>query len=220
MNIKHAYDTWSASYDSGRNLTRDLAGRIVRESIGQKRFHSIIETGCGTGWNTSFLAGIGDTVHAIDFSEGMLDRAKANVKKRNIVFSVADIAGRWPVNDNSADLVVCALVLEHIQDLAPVFAEAHRTLQEGGIFLICELHPTRQYLGARATFQNGREAIEISAFVHPIPEFIDTAARNGFSLLHLKEFWHEEDSGKPPRIISFLFQNREPSARSEEDLPR
>jgi malonyl-CoA O-methyltransferase len=97
------------------------------------------------------------------------------------------------------------LVLEHIADLSFIFAEAFRCLQARGHFFVCELHPFRQYLGTKATFQRDQDQIEIPAFVHHISAFVDAAAQAGFTLFTLKEWWHEEDQHAPPRLVSFLF---------------
>jgi malonyl-CoA O-methyltransferase len=101
------------------------------------------------------------------------------------------------------------LVLEHIRELTFVFAEAVRVLATGGRFFVCELHPFRQYQGTRAHFQRDRETREIEAFVHHLSDFTDAAAANGLSLAGMKEWWHEQDQHKPPRLVSFLFEKRE-----------
>jgi len=61
-------------------------------------------------------------------------------------FTVADIRAPWPCEDEAADLVVCNLVLEHVENLNFVFSESARVLDRAGKFFICE-HPFRQYLG-------------------------------------------------------------------------
>src|SRR5215216_6258456 len=76
MSIQDAYNEWSETYDIDRNLTRDLDQQVMREVLTDLRFHSILEIGCGTGKNTVFLAQIGAHVHALDFSQGMIEKAK------------------------------------------------------------------------------------------------------------------------------------------------
>jgi malonyl-CoA O-methyltransferase len=206
MNIQNAYNNWSSSYDSDENLTRDLDQKVTREALGNQRFHAILELGCGTGKNTSFLSQIGTQVDALDFSEGMIEKARQKVRAENVRFSIADLTQRWPCGAASYDLIVCNLVLEHIEDLSFVFSEAFRVLKAKGRFLINELHPFRQYEGKKARFSNEAGTIEIAAFVHHFSEFINTASNNGFTLVKLQEWWHEADQNKPPRIVSFLFE--------------
>jgi ubiquinone/menaquinone biosynthesis C-methylase UbiE len=208
MNIEEAYTKWSATYDSDWNLTRDLDEQVTKNTLTNLRFKSIIEIGCGTGKNTSFLAQIGEKVHAIDFSEGMINKAKEKLQLDNATFTVADITKPWHCEDQSVDLIVCNLVLEHVENLSPIFSEAFRTLIEKGHFFISELHPFKQYQGTKANFQQDQEITEIPAFIHHISDFISAAETNGFALKSFKEWWHEEDNNKPPRLISFMFVKR------------
>jgi malonyl-CoA O-methyltransferase len=206
MNIQGAYDEWSQTYDTDRNLTRDLDQQIMLETLANQRFYSILELGCGTGKNTSFLVTIGTKVHALDFSQGMIEKAREKVKAENVRFSMADLTQRWPCEDGGYDLIVCNLVLEHIEDLSFIFSEVFRVLVDGGKFFVNELHPFRQYEGTKARFNKEEDVTEIAAFVHHISDFMKAASNNDLMLAKLDERWHPEDQNKPPRIISFLFE--------------
>ncbi len=206
MSIQKAYNQWSETYDRDENLTRDLDQKVLREALANLRFNSILEIGCGTGKNTSFLSQIGGHVHALDFSEGMIGKAKEKVRIVNVKFSIADLTRKWPCENEAYDLIVCDLVLEHIEELAFIFSEALRVLKQKGRFLINELHPFRQYEGKQATFNSGGKVTEIPAFVHHISEFTNAASRSGLTLLKLDEYWHDADQNKPPRLIAFLFE--------------
>src|SRR3954463_1383723 len=121
MTIRDAYNTWAASYDTDRNLTRDLDARVTRATLAGVHYLRILELGCGTGKNTAFYAEIGYHVHALDFSEGMIAQARAKLSLPNVAFTVADLTRPWPRAAGSADLIVCNLVLEHIADLSFIF---------------------------------------------------------------------------------------------------
>ena len=206
MNIQNAYNEWSESYDLDTNLTRDLDHKVTRDLLANLQFDSILELGCGTGKNTVFLAQIGMRVHALDFSQGMIEKAKEKVQAENVHFSMADLTKRWPCDDETYDLITCNLVLEHIENLSHIFTEAARTLIPNGKFFINELHPFKQYRGTKAQFERNEEVIEVEAFVHHISDFTNAAAAYGLKLIVLNEYWHEEDQGKPPRLVSFMFE--------------
>ena len=177
MNIKDAYNDWSATYDTDENLTRDLDQRVTRNALENLHINSILEIGCGTGKNTGLLSQIGENVHAVDFSQGMIDKAKEKIRTSNVRFSIANIKEKWPYGDQSYDLIVCNLILEHIEDLNWVFSEASRSLVGKGRFFVCELHPFKQYQGKKTKFFSVKLMSEIPAFVHHISDYIE-AARN------------------------------------------
>lgn len=208
MDIQSAYNEWSGTYDTDENLTRDLDQQVTRTLLGDLHFDSILEIGCGTGKNTVFLAQIGEHVNAVDFAQGMIEKAQKKVQADHVRFSQMDITKAWNFENRSFDLIICNLVLEHIEDLAFVFAEAARTLRTNGKFFLNELHPFKQYDGKKARFYRNEEKIEVDAFIHHISDFFNAATKNRLALIELKEFWHEADQNKLPRIVSFLFEER------------
>ncbi len=206
MSILKAYDDWSKSYDTDENLTRDLDGIITEKTFRDLHFNSILEIGCGTGKNTELLSKISEKVHAFDFSQKMILKAKSKIHSDNVVFTTSDLTKKWPSKNRSIDLVISNLVLEHINNLEFVFSEASRTLTERGKFFVSELHPFRQYLGKKANFTRGGETTKIESFVHNISHFINAADENKLKLLEIKEWWHPDDQNKLPRLVSFMFE--------------
>jgi malonyl-CoA O-methyltransferase len=206
MNIQEAYDDWSATYDTDLNLTRDLDQICTAQLLGDLRFNAILEIGCGTGKNTRFLSQIAGNVFALDFSVGMINKAKEKVGSTNVHYSVTDLISAWPCKAGSFELVSCNLVLEHIEDLSPVYSEAYRVLKNGGHFYISELHPFRQYQGKKARFERGAQTVEINAFVHHISDFFKAADESSFTLSQFRELWHAEDGKKLPRLVSLMFR--------------
>jgi malonyl-CoA O-methyltransferase len=209
VTVEAAYTTWSATYDADRNLTRDLDQDVTRRVLGDRHFRSVLEIGCGTGKNTALLAGIAERVVALDFSEGMLARARAKMRADHVVFLRTDVTRPWPCADGSVDLVIGNLVLEHIEHLDAVFAEASRCLTADGRLFVSELHPFRQYQGAQARFVDAaNESTRVPAFVHHVSEVLDAATRAGVTLLRFGEWWHDEDASRPPRLATFELVKR------------
>jgi len=205
MKIQDAYTRWSATYDSDRNLTRDLDRLATERTLVERNYQNILELGCGTGKNTALLNRIGRKVMALDFSPGMLRQAKTKVRSDHVFFVRADLTKPWPARTGSFELVVCNLVLEHIEKLDPIFHQASQSLTTSGEFFVSELHPFRQYQGTQANFRHDQQTVEIDAFVHHLSDFTEAARANGLTLKFMNEWWHDEDVNKPPRLVSFLF---------------
>ncbi len=171
--VRAAYTQWAATYDTDRNLTRDLDRLVTRTVLAGRRYRAIHgnrlrdrqehgparadrRSGAGPGFlGGNARGGQGQGVRP----GGDLRRGRSHAP--------------WPRADRSADLVACNLVLEHIADLGFVFAEAARTLAPAGHLLICEIHPFRQYLGGKAAFQREQDRVEIPAFVHHFSDFLE-----------------------------------------------
>lgn len=209
MTIDAAYTRWADSYDSDPNATRDLDQSATAEVLGTSRFAMAVEAGCGTGKNTPLLARISQSVLALDFSPGMLAKARLRIQDSHVQFQQADLLRTWPCGNAVADLVSCNLVLEHIEDTGSIFREAARALALGGMFFVSELHPNRQYLGSQARFVDDQgETTRIQAYVHHLSDFTRAALEAGFRIERLDEWWGVEDAQKTPRLLTLLLVKR------------
>jgi malonyl-CoA O-methyltransferase len=207
--IARAYDRWSATYDEDTNRTRDLDAAVLRRTDLPLQGRTVLELGCGTGKNTRWLAEHAASVLALDFSPGMLARARDAVRRPNVQFAQQDIRERWHVADGSVDVVVGNLVLEHIDDLAPVYANAARVLRGSGALYLCELHPYRQLRGGQAHFTDAEsgETVHVPAHVHTVSEFVNSGLDAGLRLERVGE-WHDEGAPTetPPRLLTLTLR--------------
>jgi malonyl-CoA O-methyltransferase len=210
-NVAATYDRWAATYDADRNVTRDLDALVVQKTPLVLEGRDVLELGCGTGKNTSYLAEHARHVTAVDFSEGMIARAHERLTTSNVKFVRHDIRDPWPMSPASVDLVVGNLILEHVHDLAPVYFEAARVLRPNGQLFICELHPFRQLLGGQPNFVDPHtgEKVEVAAHIHTVSEYVNGGVEAGLTLRSLGE-WIEEEApaDTPPRLISLLYDLR------------
>ena len=88
----------------------------------------------------------------------------------------------------------------------PLLANVPERAGQGRVY-ISELHPFRQYLGTKATFERDGVAQQIRAFIHHISDFLKAAESSGLRLVKLSERWHEADDGKLPRVVIVEFEN-------------
>jgi len=106
------------------------------------RRQTVLELGCGSGRNAVHFALAGHRVIALDFSRGMLDRARARVKEKSVASHVsliqADVAAP-PVKDSSVDVCLYVAALHHLparHDRIRSLEELARCLRQGGRALI------------------------------------------------------------------------------------
>lgn len=206
--IAAAYDRWAETYDTDPNRTRELAGEVLRQVDLPIAGADIVEIGCGTGRNTEWLATQAASLTALDFSEKMLRHAATRIQDPKARLLQHDVRTTWPLADDAADVIVAMLILEHVEHLQPVFAEAGRVLRPNGKLFVCELHPMRQLMGGQAQFSNTQtgERELVAAFLHNVSDFVNVGLAAGFELEHLDEWCdHDATSDSIPRLLSILF---------------
>lgn len=207
MNVKKAYSSWSEQYDTNENKTRDLEALALREMLNGKSFENCLEIGCGTGKNTKFLIEICAHVTAVDLTEEMLNVAKAKIRNERVSFLQADIMQDWNFVSHTFELVVCSLVLEHIQDIYSIIKNISANLKDGGILYIGELHPFKQYMGSKAKFNTAKGEQIVTCFTHHISDFTDAAKSAGLKIDFIGEYFDDnQNDNNLPRILALTFR--------------
>ena len=208
MSTRTLYNQWSATYDEVENKTRDLEKLAGQEVLKNIAYTTVLELGCGTGKNTSWLSEKAKQHLAVDLSEEMMAKAKEKVTARHVQFVQADITKPWTFMAEKPELLTCSLILEHIENLPFIFQQASEALVQGGHFYLCELHPYKQYTGSKARFETEEGLQVLECFVHHVSDYFEAATGNGFHCIALNEWFDGNDRSQPPRLISFLFQKK------------
>ena len=102
----------------------------------------VLDAGCGPGIYSALLAKRGALVHALDVTPQMVDLARSRLSRLGVEVRQADLAQPLDWLDNELfDLVLCPLVLDHIEDWRPVFQEFHRVTRREGSLVFSAFHP-------------------------------------------------------------------------------
>jgi len=165
----------------------------VRGLVGEVSGRRVLDMGCGTGRHALWLAGEGAKVTAVDFSEGMLDQARAKQGADAVSWLVHDLHEPMPFEDNTFDKIVSGLVLEHIRDLSFFFSQASRVLNTGGGLVVSAMHPAMFLRGTQARFTdpNSGDLITPGSLPHQISDFLTAAMKANLRLNHISE--HQPD---------------------------
>lgn len=142
------YNIMSEEYDelNGYNKDADLGlGCGLPTNFAKiKKGDTVVDLGSGAG-NDCFVARaeIGETgkVIGIDFTEAMIEKARANVEKlgyNNVEFRHGDIE-KIPITANVADVVVSNCVMNLVPDKPKAFSEVFRILKPKGHFSISDI---------------------------------------------------------------------------------
>ncbi len=204
--VREGYDRWAGIYDTGDNPLVALDEEVVPRLLGSVEGKRVLELACGTGRHTVRLADAAARVTALDFSRGMLEKAKKRLGSREVTLSEADSREPLCFDSGAFDLVLCCLALEHIQDLSAVFREAHRVVASGGAFVCSDLHPAMRLRGKQASFDeaDGTEVL-VEGYAHPISSYFLAAIGAGFRVTEAEEHVvSEEFAARTPCAAKYV----------------
>jgi 2-polyprenyl-3-methyl-5-hydroxy-6-metoxy-1,4-benzoquinol methylase len=110
------YDKYGTNNPVARLLMSGFY-RAIDALVRETEASNIHEVGCGEGRLSAFLAKGGRSVRASDFSTKVIAEARAIAEREKVgvTFKVASIYD-LTVHDDSAPLIVCCEVLEHLPD--------------------------------------------------------------------------------------------------------
>ncbi len=179
---QEGYDRWAASYEDNMNPVQTLEAEALARLLPELHDRVVLDLGCGKG-RVARLAlerGARETV-GVDLSEAMLKAAAASLPASSVRWVQAD--GRTlPFEAASFDIVICALMMGHIDDLEAALSEMARVLRPGGLLLLSDFHPYATLRGWQRTFTDAESGRCFAIENHP--HLFDAYLRC-FNRLHL-----------------------------------
>jgi 2-polyprenyl-3-methyl-5-hydroxy-6-metoxy-1,4-benzoquinol methylase len=151
QDVQSQWDTKAAFWDQlmgtdGNRFHRELVSPVVERLLSLRPGERVLDVACGTGILARRMAALGADVTAVDYSQGMLERAQAHEQLRGnpVVYrqvDVTDEAALAALGEAAFSAVTCSMALMDIPGLEGLFRGVVRVLKPGGRFVFATAHP-------------------------------------------------------------------------------
>lgn len=163
--------------------------RALLELLPPLNQQRVLDAGCGPGAYTGWLLAQGARLTSLDYSPAMLELLPAGCIKVR-----ADLREPLPLATGTFDLILCAMVLQHLADWRPVLTEFRRLLADTGRLVLSTTHPltdwppAANYFAVTATAEAWPEyGVEMPSFRRSLGRIWQDLRAAGFRLDELRE---------------------------------
>ena len=184
--VREGYDRWAESYDDTPNPLVALDRRVSLPALAPRQGEAVLDAGCGTGAYLARLAAARTRAFGLDFSRGMLHRARRAAP--GAALAQADLNRPLPLRPGTFDAALCCLVSEHLTDLGTFFRETFAALRRGGRLVFSAFHPLMAQAGVEANFERDGVEYRLGAERHTTDDYLGHIADAGFVRLDCREY--------------------------------
>jgi SAM-dependent methyltransferase len=221
----HQYDSIAARFaehaaDGAFNAHYDRPA--VLDLLGEIRGLRVLDAACGPGLYVEELVARGAEVVGFDGSSQMVELARRRLDGCAEVFH-HQLDDPLPIEDDTFDLVVCALAIHHANDRAATLREFRRVVRPGGAVVVSTSHPMADWLRKGGSYfdvvmeterwESAGPDWEVSFWREPLSSLSDAAFHAGLLIERIveplpaatmRERWpeyHEELSQAPAFLM-------------------
>jgi ubiquinone/menaquinone biosynthesis C-methylase UbiE len=178
--VRSAWDQlaefWDERMQAGETWQGHLIQPAVERLLALRHQERVLDIACGNGEFARRMAEVGGLVLAVDFSEGMLERARA--QGGDVEYGRVDATDEPALlalgDEASLDAVVCNMAIMDMETIEPMVAAASRLLRVGGRFVFSTLHPAFNSGNVRPTVELDLEgdvtdvySVKVSSYGRP-----------------------------------------------------
>lgn len=191
VGVQEGYDLWAEIYDEETNALIQLEEIHLFPLLKQGSYRNIFDCGCGTGRLAVWLRHQFPeaAVTGVDFSQGMLEKARAKGAGQNISWHNADLNRPSPFAAGQFDLIVLSLVIEHIKSLENYFSGIRLAAAPCADIYVSGLHPAMHLMGISARFKNKENTAHImpESSCHSLSDIFNAAVEAGLKVTRIEE---------------------------------
>ena len=183
---------------------------IMKTMLPDLKGKRILDLGCGNGSMSKYFAENGASyVLALDISTNMIEEAKEKNNHKNITYDVLGMENISTIKEKF-DLVFSSLAFHYIEDFNKLTLDINNLLNENGILLYSQEHPTvlatilelgakkrveinnKRYFLLSNYNENGKRLMlwndcEVIKYHRNFEYLINTLIENKFNILQIKE---------------------------------
>lgn len=187
VDVRTGYARWVGSYEDTVADAMDIALLDELSTVDWSQVRRAVDLGCGTGRTGAWLRGR-DVPHVdgVDLTPEMLELAGRRGAHDRLFEADVTATG---LPGGQYDLVISSLVDEHLDELAPLYAEAYRLAADGAAFVLVAFHPhfiMHTGMPTHFTADDG-EHVAITTNVHLVSDHVGAALGAGWRLAELRE---------------------------------
>ncbi len=132
--------------DFGNVFHRRLIEPSVLQLLNLKSGESVLDIGCGNGALARRLTELGAKVTGFDFSEDLVQLARARDSSANApiqyhIIDATDEAAMMQLGAGRFDAITCTMTLMDVPTIDPLFRASSRLLGKNGRFIFATAHP-------------------------------------------------------------------------------
>jgi len=175
-----AYRLWAPSYE-GETAISFVDDRLVAALTPPLRGLRLLDAGCGTGRRLRAAGGAALAAGA-DLTWEMLAAGTSAASGPPPLLAAADVRA-LPFAAAGFDVVWCRLVVGHLPDPIPAYAELARVCAPSGTVVVTDFHPDAARAGHTRSFRDAEGTLhDVEHHVHSVDDHVAAAEAAGLTL--------------------------------------
>ncbi|GAC1371015.1 MAG: class I SAM-dependent methyltransferase [Ktedonobacteraceae bacterium] len=180
---------WDERMGEGNDFQRILVGPGVERLLNLQAGELVLEIGCGNGLFARRMARLGAQVIATDFSEQLLERAKArtveNAERIEYRYlDATDEAQLLALGSGRFDAIVSNMVIMDMATIDPLMRSIPTLLKPGGRFVFALMHPCFNTSGTSLLAEEEDRAGDlVTEYTIKVAHYLDLQPQKGTAIV-------------------------------------